>query len=279
MASIRVKDMNSYKTYAFSHVGNSRTLQQDNYLVGDSVLLSQAMRDRMLKSSRLFCEIVELQIGDNCVFVCDGMGGHAHGEVASLTAVQLLKKHYNELIQAAAVSTEAIQDIISKLNDEFCQIAIDKPELRTMGTTLCGVILKDYHVYGINIGDSRLYWYQDNTLKQITIDHTEGQRLQNLGFLTEDEVRRFPNRKAIYKHIGQRINLKPDVFEIDNIIPGTILLLTTDGLTDALTDEEIGNVLQSEKSDLKKCGYKLIEMAITRNVGFGDNITLILIEF
>jgi len=97
--------------------------------------------------------------------------------------------------------------------------------------------------------------------------------------LTEDEVRRFPNRKAIYKHIGQRVNLRPDVFEIDNIVPGTILLLATDGLTDALSDEEICKVLIDEKYDLKTCGCKLIENAISRNIGFGDNITLILMGF
>lgn len=271
--------MKSYKAHVFSHAGNSRTQQQDNYLVGNYAMLSKATRDSMTKVTPTHFEATELQAGDYCAFVCDGMGGHAHGEIASLTAVQLLKKHYNELIQAAAVSTEAIQDTISRLNDEFCQIATSKHELRTMGTTLCGVILKDYRVYGVNIGDSRLYIYQEGSLKQITIDHTEGQRLKDLGFLTEDEVLRFPNRKAIYKHIGQRIDLRPDVFEIDNIVPGTVLLLATDGLTDALSDEEIRKVLLAEKSDLKTCGCKLIENAITRNIGFGDNITLILMEF
>ena len=271
--------MNTYRAHVFSHVGNSRTQHQDNYLVGNHTFLSEELRDVMPIANSLHCEEAELQPGGYCAFVCDGMGGHAHGEVASLTAVQLLRRHNARLLQAAAVSTEAIQDIVSRMNYEFCQIAASKHEFRTMGTTLCGVILKDYHVYGVNIGDSRLYMYQEGSLKQITIDHTEGQRLQNLGFLTEDEVRRFPNRKAIYKHIGQRVNLRPDVFEIDNIVPGTILLLATDGLTDALSDEEICKVLIDEKYDLKTCGCKLIENAISRNIGFGDNITLILMGF
>lgn len=271
--------MMNYRMIVCSHVGNSRAMQEDNYLAGNQAMLSLDTRNDMCASQALQCTEVTLPIRNYCAFVFDGMGGHAHGEIASLTAVQLLKKHYNELIQAAAVSTEAIQDIVSRMNYEFCQIAASKHEFRTMGTTLCGVILKDYHVYGVNIGDSRLYMYRDGSLKQITIDHTEGRRLQDLGFLTEDEVRRFPNRKAIYKHIGQRVNLRPDVFEIDNIVPGTILLLATDGLTDALSDEEICKVLIDEKYDLKTCGCKLIENAITRNIGFGDNITLILMGF
>lgn len=271
--------MSYCQVISFSHIGNYRTTQEDNFLVGNESFLTEECRNEVSDSRMLYVKLVPLSSIDFCAFVCDGMGGHAHGEVASLTAVQLLRKHYARLLQAAAVSTEAIQDIVSRLNDDFCQIAAGKHELRTMGTTLCGVILKDYRVYGVNIGDSRLYIFRDGSLKQITIDHTEGRRLQDLGFLTEDEVRRFPNRKAIYKHIGQRVNLRPDVFEIDNIIPGTILLLTTDGLTDALSDEEISKVLLSEKSDLKMCGSKLIENAITRNIGFGDNITLMLMEF
>ena len=207
------------------------------------------------------------------------MGGHAHGEIASLTAVQLLQTHYDELLQSAAVSTEAIQEVILKINDEFCQIASSSRELYTMGTTLCGIIVKDYFIYGINIGDSRLYLFNEGVLKQISIDHTEGKRLLNLGFLTEEEVQNFPNRKAIYKHIGQRVNLKPDVFCLNNIISSSILLICTDGLTDALNDEEISNILQSEKADLKQCGKRLIEEGITRNIGFDDNITLMLIEF
>lgn len=277
MISIWGKDMDSRKAHVFSHVGNSRTLQQDNYLVGDCVLLSQQARDRMSQSDQPRCETAALG-ADDCVFVCDGMGGHAHGETASLTAVQLLKRHYDELIRAAAVSVEAIQDVISGVNEEFCQIAASRRELQTMGSTLCGVIFKDYRVYGINIGDSRLYRYRDGALKQITIDHTAGRRLRDLGFLTEDEARRFPNRKAIYKHLGQRAELRPDVLEIDNILPGTILMLATDGLTDVLTEEEIGSVLQAEGSDLKACGCRMAERAIARNAGFGDNITLILIE-
>lgn len=270
--------MMNYHIIVCSHIGNSRTMQEDNYLAGHQNMLSPTMRDSMCASQSFYCRETTLPIKDYCAFVCDGMGGHAHGEIASLTAVQLLKKNYDELIQAAAVSTEAIRDIISSLNDEFCRIASTSHELRTMGTTLCGVIVKKSRIYVVNVGDSRLYFYRNGTFKQITVDHTEGQRLQNLGFLTEDEVLRFPNRKAIYKHIGQRVNLRPDVFEIDGIIPGTELLLTTDGLTDALSDDEIHSILKSEKSDLKMCGSKLIKKALTRNLGFGDNITLMLLK-
>ena len=124
--------MNTYRAHVFSHVGNSRTQHQDNYLVGNHTFLSEELRDVMTIANSLHCEEAELQSGGYCAFVCDGMGGHAHGEVASLTAVQLLRRHNARLLQAAAVSTEAIQDIVSRMNYEFCQIAASKHEFRTL---------------------------------------------------------------------------------------------------------------------------------------------------
>lgn len=267
----------NYHIIVYSHVGNSRAMQEDNYLAGYQAMLTPSLRDAMPISQSSHCTELVLPVEDNCFFVCDGMGGHAHGEIASLTAVQLLREHYSDLLQAASVSTEAIKDLISEINDEFCRTAAASPDLHTMGTTLCGVIAKEDRLYGLNIGDSRLYMHCEGALKQISIDHTEGQRLLNLGLMTEEEVALFPNRKAIYKYLGKRIKLRPDIFDICPVSPGTVLLLTTDGLTDALTEDEISAVLQAEKTDLKKCGSSLIEKAISRNIGFGDNITLILI--
>ncbi len=271
--------MHPFKIHVFSHVGNLRATQEDNYLAGQYAFLTPDNRVSMSESRTLFSDVIELSVRDYCAFVCDGMGGHAHGEIASLTAVQLLQQYYDGLLQAAAVSTEAIQDIIARINEDFCYRASSSQELRTMGTTLCGVIVKDFHVFGINIGDSRLYTFKDGLLKQVTIDHTEGQRLLSLGFLTKEEVQRFPNRKAIHKHLGQRVRLMPDVFEIDNIVPGTIMLLATDGLTDALSDTEISLLLQANMHSLNACGTEIVETAVERNPGYGDNITLVLIAF
>ena len=75
-----------------------------------------------------------------------------------------------------------------------------------------------------------MYQYTDGILRQITIDNTEGQRLLGLGLLSEEEVKTFPKRKAIYKYIGKDVDLVPDIYEIENIRKGTLLLLCSDGL-------------------------------------------------
>lgn len=263
----------------FSHIGNSRQKQEDNFLVGSRLMLlpsdgCEQARERM----PYFCTAMlpEKKFG---AFVCDGMGGHACGELASLTAAQLLKKRYDDLLQAAAVSVAAIREVISGLNGEFCRFAAGSPERQSMGTTLCGVVSWGNHLYGINVGDSRLYMYRNGVLRQISTDHSEGQRLLNLGLISEDEVQSLPHRKAIYKHFGQRVKLTPDVFEITDAARGTLLLLATDGLTDALTDGEISGILRVGRNNLNSCGRSLLQQALSRNLGRGDNITLILIEF
>lgn len=271
--------MMDYRITVCSHVGNSRSAQEDNYVAGPRAYLSEEARDEMAVSRALRCEEVVPDQRDYCAFVCDGMGGHAHGETASLTAARLLMGRYDELLRAAAAGPDAIKDVIARLNNEFCDYAAASAGLSGMGTTMCGVIVRDYHVYAVNVGDSRLYVYRDGGLQQITVDHTEGRRLQDMGFLTEEEVRRFPNRKAIYRYIGRKVELRPDVFEIDAVNPGAVLLIATDGLTDALSDGDICEILHNERGDLPLCGARLVEEAVGRSRGFGDNITLILAQF
>ena len=120
-----------------------------------------------------------------------------------------------------------------------------------MGATLCGIVSVDDYTYCFNVGDSRMYQYTDGILRQITIDNTEGQRLLGLGLLSEEEVKTFPKRKAIYKYIGKDVDLVPDIYEIENIRKGTLLLLCSDGLSDVLELEEIQDMLSSSLSKLR----------------------------
>ena len=149
--------------------------------------------------------------------------------------------------------------------------------LKGMGATLCGVICSNGMYYGFNVGDSRLYRYH-NQLEQLSTDHTEGQRLRKLNLLTEEECQRFPRRKHLYKYIGVNSELAADVFKIGHCVSESILMLCSDGLTDALNNEEIANIL-SKDGNIEYKGHLLIDQALERNIGHGDNITLILIEF
>lgn len=223
--------------YMIAHIGNSRENHEDNYLLGEQYMLpeqvkSMAVQRKIVNDSMSFSN-------DFCVAVSDGMGGHECGEVASLLSVQYLSSHYNELIEETKKDKRFIECFITKINDYVCNEAKQKTETQNMGATLCGLLSLNEELCCFNVGDSRLYQYSDGILRQVTVDNTEGQRLLNLGLLTQEEIKAFPKRKAIYKYIGKDIELIPDVYEIGKVEEGTIFLLCSDGLSDVLDLNEI----------------------------------------
>lgn len=255
-----------------SHVGNSRNNNEDNFI------LTTNNKDFCFN-----CTAEKIYVNDGilsnsfCCAVSDGMGGHEFGEIASLKVVEYLSVHYDELMRSLD-NKALIQDYVTRLNEQFCNFAIRNKKYRNMGATLCGVVADDKKALCFNVGDSRAYKFSSGKLQQITVDHSEGQRLFDLQLLTVEELKNFPNRKAIYKYIGQKTTLIPDVFEIEDYSSCSYILLCTDGLTDVLSDDEIESVLGSTDIDVNRKSQILIDSALKRRLNSGDNITLILIE-
>lgn len=264
--------------YAISHIGNSRNNQEDSFLLHQGGILPSDVREEMKYSRSPYIKACSHNTSNFIVAVSDGMGGHAAGEVASSIAIEYLSENYQRLIESAYLNEQFIASEICAINRMVVNSSRKDNRLKGMGATLCGVICSNDMYYGFNVGDSRLYRYHNNQLEQLSSDHTEGQRLRKLNLLTEEEYLRFPRRKHLYKYIGVNSELIPDVFKIGNCIPGNTLVLCSDGLTDALSDEEIATILSKDGSVEYK-GHLLIDCALERNIGHGDNITLILIEF
>ena len=210
--------------------------------------------------------------------VSDGMGGHACGEVASLLTVSYMSDHYDEIIDAIKLGEASLAAQISHINRIVSSKAKSESACRGMGATLCGVVANEYDLVGFNVGDSRLYQFRNGKLKQLSTDHTEGQRLLRMQLLTEEEVKNFPRRKNLHKYIGYDGEVVPDIFRITGAEPGTMLLLCTDGLSDVMSDEEMAEIL-SVRASLKDKASKLVMEAVSRDLGYGDNTTVILIEF
>ena len=210
--------------------------------------------------------------------VSDGMGGHASGEIASGRTVKYLSDNYARIIDGAYLNGQFISDEINRLNKDVVSFSKSDSRFRGMGATLCGVIRSRGAYYGFNVGDSRMYLYSNGALEQLSEDHNEGQRLRKLNLLTEDELKRFPRRKNLYKYVGVSGELVPDVFRIGDCVPGAALMICSDGVSDVLNKTEIEEVLGRNTSSEEK-GNALVNEALKRNIGYGDNITLLLIEF
>lgn len=263
---------------AISHIGNSRDNQEDNYLVHRGGYLPSDVRDDMSKKRNPHCIKGTIEKDRFLVAVSDGMGGHACGEVASLLTVEYISDHYDEIIDSIRLGENSLATQISHINDVVSSKAQSDSSCRGMGATLCGVIANEYELIGFNVGDSRLYQFRNGELKQLSTDHTEGKRLLRMQLLTEEEVKNFPRRKNLHKYIGYDGEVVPDIFRITSAEQGTILLLCTDGLSDVMSDKEMERILNGRIS-LKDKATNLVNEAVSRNLGHGDNTTVILIEF
>jgi len=211
--------------------------------------------------------------GANLIAVADGMGGHAGGEVASAIAI-------NALAQLLPVITDPDIDIDSRedlflnityeIDSQILEKSKQNPELAGMGTTLTALNISGDNVELLHIGDSRCYRYRDSKLEQLSYDHTVMQELLDQGRLTPEEVFDHPQRSLLTQALMGDSGLDPILVSYE-IKAGDQFLLCSDGLTNVLSDYEIGKIIESNTGD------DVITALITevKAKGAPDNITII----
>lgn len=209
--------------------------------------------------------------------VADGMGGCNGGEIASSKAIEAFVHDLNNNIEDYKNDENILDSLISAIQysnkfvyNESCK----NPELTGMGTTMDAVVIRKGKLFGVHVGDSRIYILRDNKLYRLTSDHSYVMELVKLGQITMEEAEIHPARNLITKALGTKDNLEVDTVIVD-IECNDIILLCTDGLTTMINDERIEEILKYSKSINEKADI-LVEEA--NNAGGLDNITLILVE-
>lgn len=182
--------------------------------------------------------------GCACFVVCDGLGGHGMGDVASALVADVFGNMFSLYAEADADSFlekafNASQDIL---------LAKQKSDgvLNKMKTTAAAVMINDKNVYIGHIGDSRVYVFKDNAVSFQTLDHSFSQMLVFTDEISSDEIRNHPDRNILLKALGnEREN---DMFEFQLPISTDdcqALLLCSDGFWELINEEEMGNCLAS----------------------------------
>ncbi|MDA2927302.1 Stp1/IreP family PP2C-type Ser/Thr phosphatase [Acidobacteria bacterium AH-259-G07] len=205
--------------------------------------------------------------------VCDGLGGHAAGEIASSIAAATLKELVKEVSESPA---EALKHGIQEANKRILQDQVKNPRHRGMGTTVTSLYLVPDNaamVWIAHVGDSRIYLQQENQLSQITEDHSPVFRLYKQGLLTKEQMQRHPQKNLLDRSLGILPWVKIDVFSA-SLSSGDRFLICSDGLTDSLSDEDIRSILTS--CSLDEAVDELIGSA--NDKGGSDNITLVLVK-
>lgn len=205
--------------------------------------------------------------------VADGMGGAAAGEVASRifaeTAVEIFSA---EKGRSEEVALDLVQTAFAEANERILSHAISNPGSRGMGCTGELVAFYDQSYILGHVGDSRTYLLRKEELTQLTKDHTVVQQQVDDGMITASESRNHPSRHIILRAVGVSEDLALDIVR-GKAIPGDLLLLCSDGLTDMLDDGIIRTILALDIELSEKADH-LVEKA--KLSGGSDNITVVL---
>lgn len=250
---------------AATDVGRERDHNEDNFLID--------------KKLRLFV-------------VCDGMGGHAAGEVASSITVHQIRDavyHSRDLIDRFVQDDAEVQEVeilrlLEKAIQDACATVYNRaqaePEKRGMGTTASVLLIagesNNLRGFIAHVGDSRIYLTRQNQCHQLTEDHSLMNELIRRGKIKEEEFDTSPYKKfknAVTRAVGVYASVEVDTFDFD-ILPGDSFLLCSDGMYVYFKEEELPGLLTT--GDVKDVPTALIDRA---NAGGGhDNITNVVVR-
>ncbi len=208
--------------------------------------------------------------------VCDGMGGHKGGDVASKMAVDCLHEY---MLNLAADSLRqnpisVLNAAIQKANHLIWLQAQGNSELHEMGTTITAAMIRKKQLAVANVGDSSLYIFRNGKLEKVTRDHTLAEKMVADGLLKNEDKKSSGYNHILTRALGIQEEVKIDNFE-HQLYRGDLVLLCSDGLTDMLDDNEIETLLNQEEN-VQKSLDTLLDTALTK--GGYDNITIILLR-
>ena len=211
------------------------------------------------------------------IVLADGMGGHRAGEVASSLAVRVVAAHVmSQFYLPTLVSDERStgQPAMNEVLVEALRAANGAvtDQVPGGGTTLTCALMLDQRVYVAHVGDSRAYVGVEETLDQVTQDHSVVDRLVELGQLGRDEAALHPQKNVLYRAIGQRGVLEVDTY-VRTIPPEGYLLVCSDGLWGVVDEAEMASVPTTSPSLQAAC-EALVSAA--NRAGGRDNISVVL---
>lgn len=191
---------------------------------------------------------------DNRLFVlCDGMGGHEKGEVASQTVCQSLVKWFENNIKDDTFSDDQFLAALEQAYSELDRF--DSASLRKMGTTLTLLYIHSEGVTAAHMGDSRIYHIRPNVgVLYQSRDHSLVFDLFQSGEISYDEMQSFAQKNIVTRAItpGKDNRMQPDIIHITDILPGDYFYMCTDGMLEQMNNNELVALLSSDSSDENK---------------------------
>ncbi|QDT34435.1 PP2C family protein-serine/threonine phosphatase [Thalassoglobus polymorphus] len=248
-----MSDSVQFKWGSVSITGNFRENNEDNYCVDST--------------ARYF-------------LVADGMGGQSAGEKASELAIEIVSKRLDQSLSNACSTpekevTRQIDQAVEQANSEIMALGEIEPNFKNMGTTITFIVVVDSDLYIGGVGDSRAYQLRNETLEQLTEDHSLTQALVNAGTISPEDAKTHRYKNVLYRYLGSKDGgtgteakrIKPQI--------GDRYVLCSDGVSDGASDDTIHRVL-AEHDDPQEAAEALVKAA--QDGGSKDNITCVIVH-
>jgi serine/threonine protein phosphatase PrpC len=219
--------------------------------------------------------------------VADGMGGHQSGEVASQLAVETLRDFVARahddrdltwpfgLDSERSFEANCLNTAIRLANQAVFRAAAGRPDLAGMGTTLVAVLARAGWLHYASVGDSRAYLVQGQNLRQLTRDDSWLEAAVSQQLIDVSDAGSHPFRHVLTKAIGLQEDVEFDVSD-ERLRDGDRVLLCSDGLTTALSDSQIQEIVRAHETDLEATCRSLVDAA--NEAGGPDNVTVVLVR-
>jgi PPM family protein phosphatase len=211
--------------------------------------------------------------------VVDGLGGHAAGERAAETAVDIIRAEL--AANANAESHDArqrVQTAIIAANNRICELGEQNDDCRGMACVLTLALRMDDRVVVGHVGDSRLYLIWNGAMRKLTSDHSPVGEREDRGELTELEAMLHPRRHEVFRDVGSRKHtLDDDLVEMKEFLfkADAAMLLCSDGLSDLITSAQMMEIIERYDGDAEQVARQLVDAA--NDAGGKDNITAIFV--
>ncbi|MBR5948923.1 MAG: Stp1/IreP family PP2C-type Ser/Thr phosphatase [Clostridia bacterium] len=206
------------------------------------------------------------------VIVADGMGGHRAGDVASRKAIEAILDFADASREEP--SAQFLTQAISIANRCIFDIAAREGDCMGMGTTVVMAYVETDRIIYANVGDSRLYHFNGETLRQVTRDHSLVEELVRSGVITRRQAEVHPQRNILTRAVGTARFIKSDTGTI-RWKRGDIIMLCSDGLHGSVSLKEMERIISNSSDMLEACD-ELTETALDN--GSNDNITVVLVK-
>ncbi|MEO6600141.1 MAG: protein phosphatase 2C domain-containing protein [Polyangiaceae bacterium] len=249
---------------ALSDVGLARSINEDAFQLTDL-------------STGATCEASPSQgqvpVGARGILLSlsDGMGGHAAGEVAAATVISSVRSALQ--VDGAGPAEQRLEAAVRRANADVIEAARAKGH-HGMGATLTAVLVDRDTAYVAEVGDSRAYVLRSGQLKQITHDQSLVQMLVDQGLMDAEEAERSSRRNILLQAMGSVAEVHAAIGQVV-LRRGDKLLLCSDGISNAITHEELRDILTAN-GPWPACAH-LVQLANDR--GGDDNLTAVVALF